>query len=581
MRRRGRSVQLLLASVSALTLTLGGAAVEEQGGPLPQRPARDTSAAGREQTGTAGVAGRIVSAATNRAVRGARVVLSLPGGVSRSAVTSESGRYEITALPAGAAMVTASKEGYVAMSYGQRTYPGIGSPLKLAEGERVEEVDISLPRGGVVTGCVFDESGEPLVGAAVRAARVEWVSGERRVAASGADSTDDRGQYRVYGLRPGTYYVSATAKNEATEPLSQATGRGYAPTYYPAAVDHHDATAVRVNAGDEVAGIDVMVQRTRVAEVSGTVVSSESAARASFFLLPGTGDALMGAFPGTPVLQDGTFRVRHVPPGRYVALARGVVGNRSPGASGRPGSTVLYAAQSVAVNGENVTGMTMALRPGGTISGTIAFEATNLRPPVHLSSFRVMAAPVRAFMGIESSVSTVRPDGTFVIGNIPPMPVMLDAVIPTRVAETSVRAPWWLKGIYLNGRDITDTTVEVPSSQPLTGVVVVFSDTVGELSGTVSADDGTRVAHCAVLVFSSDSARWRLPRSRYLQMVRTDMDGRFQVRGLPGGRYHLHAFENIDPLEWSNPDILEKLRDAASLVTLAENETRAIDVRLR
>ena len=124
-----------------------------------------------------------------------------------------------------------------------------------------------------------------LVGATVRAARVIWVNGEPRAASTASDTTDDRGQYRVFGLTPGTYYLSATGRSDGGAPLPGETDQGggggvsmpvgYAPTYYPAAVSVADATTVRVKAGQETLGIDVTTRLVSMAKVSGVVTSSE------------------------------------------------------------------------------------------------------------------------------------------------------------------------------------------------------------------------------------------------------------------------------------------------------------------
>lgn len=208
---------------------------------------------------------------------GAHVWLSgtRPGGVG---LTDNAGRYEITGLSPGTIAISAAKGGFLAASYGQTRWPGSGTSLTLREAERLERIDITMPRGGVVSGQVFDEAGEPLVGVVVRAARVVWLNGEPRAASGGSDTTDDRGQYRVYGLTPGTYSVSATGRAGPGAPLTAegesggqdlAMPAGYAPTYYPSAVSVADAGAVRVKAGQETLGIDVAVRLVSMAEVSG------------------------------------------------------------------------------------------------------------------------------------------------------------------------------------------------------------------------------------------------------------------------------------------------------------------------
>jgi hypothetical protein len=234
-----------------------------------------------------------------------------------------------------------------------------------------------------------------------------------------------------------------------------------------------------------------------------------------------------------------------------------------------------FAVQPLVVAGQDIAGLAMTLSTGGTVAGTVSFEGTKTQPPRDLSGFRVMATGARSAIGVPASVSQVRPDGTFAITSVPPLLVLLDAAVPARAPDANGRSPWQLKGIYLNGREISDTPVEVPAEQPLSGVVVVFSDSVSGLTGAVREGSKPVVA-CAVVVFSSDPALWRLPQSRYLRMARTDADGHFDIHPLAPGRYYVQAVAHLDPLQWTNPDVLERLREAATVVTVAENETKSI-----
>jgi len=528
---------------------------------------------------------------TGRPIARARVVASGPGS-GGVALTDEAGRYEISRLAPGTIAITAAKGGFLATSYGQASWPGTGTSLTLREGERLEGIDIRMPRGGVVAGHVFDETGDPLVGATVRAARVIWVNGEPRAASTASDTTDDRGQYRVFGLTPGTYYLSATGRSDGGAPLPGETDQGggggvsmpvgYAPTYYPAAVSVADATTVRVKAGQETLGIDVTTRLVSMAKVSGVVTSSEPSARMSVILFPeGQGGF---PFPGLQAMvsRDGTFTIRNVPPGRYIALGHEI--RADDRAQGRTAlATLRFAALPLVVSGQDITGVTMTLRPGGTISGTVLFEASTAQPPRNLGSFRVMTTGLRASIGIPASVSPVRADGSFTVNNVAPLPVMLDAAVPARDPDAGAdkRAPWQLKGIYLNGRDISDTPFEVSPDRPVSGVVVVFSDSVTTLAGAVRDKAGQPAAGCAVVVFSSDRALWSLPLSRYVRMARTDRDGRFEIRPLAPGSYYVQTLADVDSLQWSNPEVLEQLRETASLVRLVDGETKSLDLLLR
>ena len=117
-------------------------------------------------------------------------------------------------LPAGRYAVSAMKAGYVTMQFGQRRpdQSATGTILDILDDQLVEKILIALPRGGVVTGRILDDFGEPIAGAQVQAQRYRFVNGTRRLSGASSDSTDDTGHFRIYGLPPGDYVISGTVR---------------------------------------------------------------------------------------------------------------------------------------------------------------------------------------------------------------------------------------------------------------------------------------------------------------------------------------------------------------------------------
>jgi uncharacterized GH25 family protein len=156
------------------------------------------------------ITGRVVAADTGRPLKRARVVAG-GGGRPHAASTDEQGRYRITGLAAGSYTIAVTKAGFVDGAYGQRRISGSGVPVDLTDGQQAANIDVRLSRGGVVTGHVLDEEGEPLARAMVTVMRQQYVRGQKQLTSAGADQSDDRGQYRIFGLPPGDYFVSASA----------------------------------------------------------------------------------------------------------------------------------------------------------------------------------------------------------------------------------------------------------------------------------------------------------------------------------------------------------------------------------
>jgi protocatechuate 3,4-dioxygenase beta subunit len=177
---------------------------------LPQAPARDAT----PKTGTARIRGRVLAADTGQPLRKAQVRAISPDlRENRLATTDRDGLYEFTELPAGRYQLTASKGSFVQLQYGQTRPFEAGKPLEIGEGQTIERVDFGLPRGSLITGRVMDEFGEPATDVQVAALRYQFVQGRRQLVPAGRTvTTNDLGEYRVFGLPPGQYYVSATLR---------------------------------------------------------------------------------------------------------------------------------------------------------------------------------------------------------------------------------------------------------------------------------------------------------------------------------------------------------------------------------
>ncbi len=189
-----------------------GAAGQGAQGNQTNQPARDTTT--QVSTGTASISGTLTLEGSGAPVRRARVQLAGAGlRPSRTGTTNDTGQFTFGTLPAGRFTLTASKAGYVDMTYGAKKPGRPGTPIQITDGQKLDKVNFSLPKGSVITGVVVDDHGEPSPGTLVRAMRFVMRTGEKTLQQAGTDSTDDRGVYRIYGQQPGDYIVSAVPRN--------------------------------------------------------------------------------------------------------------------------------------------------------------------------------------------------------------------------------------------------------------------------------------------------------------------------------------------------------------------------------
>ena len=547
------------------------------GGRRGAAPQRDVAT----PAGSSVIAGRVVAADTGRALRHARVVAG-GGGRPHAASTDEQGRYRITGLTAGSYTVTAAKSGFVDGAFGQRRSSGAGTPVELTDGQQTANIDIKLARGGVVTGHVLDEEGEPLARAVVTVLRQQYVRGQKQLAPAGSDQTDDRGQYRVFGLSPGDYFVSATAggvEQGFRQPFGDAGGAqqaetsGYAPTYYAGVTSATDATRVKLAAAQEITGLDFQIQVVPFATVKGVVVGGS----ATVVLVSDEGGGGMGGRGGGgrggfgPMVggglravtrSDGSFSIPNVTPGKYTIVAR---------ADGGPNGPSRTAMQPLVVAGEEVN-VALNPSPGVQLGGAITFEAAGGPPASGFSGFRIMPVPVGAVVALPGGrggrPGDTAQNGQFTISDVMPGLYSIRATAPRG---------WTMKAVFLDGRDVTDLPIEV-KSENVTGLNVIFTDRISSLGGNVRDSRGNPIADVTIIAFPADDRLW-MPQSRQILTARTDQAGAYKLASIPAGDYLVIAVDDVEQGEWFDPAFLEQIRGRATKVRIEEGEQRTQDLK--
>jgi protocatechuate 3,4-dioxygenase beta subunit len=566
------------------------------GGPMQMLPP------GRQaKTGTGSVRGKVVANDTGGAVRRAQVRISGPDIGTKTALTDAQGRYEFRELPAGRFTVSVSKSGFVTMQYGQNRPYEPGRPIELAEAQRMEKADVSLPRGSVLAGRVVDEFGEAVAEADVTAMRMQFMNGKRRLTPSGRNSmTNDLGQFRIYGLAPGEYYVSATLRNMNMMVMDLMAGggiggptgsnqsSGYAATYYPSTPSPGDAQRVTLAVGQELASVDIQLQPVKLAKITGTAIGSDGKPMtgAMVMLMPAMKDAMMFMPGGTSRTdKDGAFTLSGVTPGEYSLQVQSMGGMiQAAGAnmsftfrtdtSGAaiPEQQREFAVTTVNVAGEDITGMIVVGTRGAKATGTISYGAG--AKPEGAAGIRVTASPVDAdanpmpvFGG-----STVNADsGAF----------QVDGLIGQRVFRAAnLPKGWVLKQVRLNGEDITDTGVEFKPGEDVSGLEIELTNRTTAIDGAVTDDRGQALKDFTVVVFAEDKTKWAMPMNRWTASSRPDQEGRFKFANLPPGAYYAIAVEYVPQGEWSDPEWLARASKKATRFILDEGTTKMLELKL-
>lgn len=563
--RRG----LLLVAVVVTVSFLPSPALDAQT-PTPGQPsAPPRMMAGQQPAkGTAVLKGTVVAADTGAPIRRV-LVRAMANEIQdvKAATTDDQGRFEIIELVGGRYTITAQKGGYVTLSYGQRRPSERGTPVEVGPGQTVEKLAFALPRGGVISGRISDEFGDPLAEATVRVERYRYTTGGRRLMPAGrGDTTDDQGSFRLYGLEPGEYVVSATLRNMnmmivGGRPAPD-SDQGYAPTYYPGTPSQGEAQRVSVSAGQEVSGVSFSLMPTRVARLSGRVVGAKSDGVDGFVMVRSADGSMTSMMPGGMVQPDGTFELIGVPPGRYLLQVQ----SRGRGPDDLIGMT------PVTVAGADLQNLTITMQPPGVLSGRVEFEG-GMPSGVSPAMVRVFPTPLDPMSGrsIMSGPPQTAADLTFTArGAMGPV-----------VVRTSPPPGWYLKGVFYGGEDVTDTPVRLDPGTKVEGLRVVLTQTATTLAGAVRDQRGSAVVDATVVVFPTDDDRW-MSSSRFIRSTRPDTPGRYEFRGLPPyGAYRVIALQGLEDGQMYDPEFLTGARDRADRLTLTEGEAKTLDLRLR
>jgi hypothetical protein len=520
------------------------------------------------------VNGRILSI-DGRPLRGAQVALRPVGDtrvVGRLAVSDADGAYQFVLPPdaGGTFWITAARTGYLLAARGQRAPTDPPDDVVVAAGEVRTNVDVTLSPPAVVSGRIFDENGDPVEAASVRAMRLTFSDGRRRLeqVARPSPRTDDLGRYRIAGLPPGKYIISSlVGQIHVTDPSVDLPG--YAETYYPGTPNAAEGQFVSVGRSQDVTGVDFSLVRTMTARIAGRALeSSGDPVTGGLALYPSRRSGSLAALQlGARIERDGRFEFLNVPPGDYVLQAsRHRNGGWSEGES---------ASMFVTVDGADVTDLEVRTTVGSTISGRIVVDDGAAVKPGDVAVSPVpYDSDLSSMVGGGPARALIDEDQRFEIAGLHG---------PRRLRVLRVPLGWGLKAILYNGSDITDALLPFGSAdQSLTEVEVVLTSHGSEVAGSIVDSRNRPVGEAAVVAFSPDRTTWYRS-SRFVAYAFAARDGTFAMRGLAPGDYYVAVVDRQRtrdvPNEIENPEFLESLVAGAQRIALDEGQRIQIALR--
>jgi len=526
-------------------------------------------------------------------VNGVQMTVNTPvqAGAMRpkTAVTDAQGLFEFKDLPAGTYRLSANPGQYSAQylntTYGAKrpNAPGSndpGQPITLTDGQTFTAT-LALQKGSVITGRVSDENGDPL--ARVQVYTLFFPAGSTRAQRFGGNvSTDDLGNFRLFGLAPGEFLVVAEARNNTFTPPNAAPETeeeraGMLTTYYPGTPDENSAQRVRTRSGGETSGIEIRMASGRMLHISGAIVTSEprSGARLTAMLMPATGlNNGMGSY-GVNVDAQGKFQMRNVPPGEYRLVARQMIVRPPTAGPNTPPDPGEFAVVPISLT-TDIDDLLVTTSPGATITGQIVYESGapallpngQPAPPPRINA--QMADPM-------NSAGLPSPPGVQAAAD-------LTFTMKGFMGEYLIRANGggnqYMKAVELNGEDITDTPHQFKQGDKIT---IVMTSKASTIVGAVTDDKGEPVNSGSLVLFSEDKTSWRT-NSIHTRRGGVDITGQFRMMGVLPGRYLLIALpqERANALNFgsADPSVFEQFAKEATSVTVGEDEQRQVDLKI-
>jgi hypothetical protein len=520
-------------------------------------------------------------------------LVSIPANASSSTVsvtTDADGRFAFKNLDVGLYSLQVLRDGYARQSYGQRIVGGPATAIRLAAGQAIKDIAMNLVQAGNVAGVIRGLDGQPRAGVPIQLLRATYnSSGQRAFQVEGSARTNDRGEYRLYWLTPGRYYLSAgtppgpnKANPNAGNP-NEIPDRSFALTYYPGVWDVRGAGLIDVHSGTELNGIDFVVPAQQLHRIRGRIMDASTGQ-------PPTGVGLSlayrtlagssGAFSAGEKYnaKTGEFELRNVPPGSYLlqALAleqpSSVDGEalvRIAALATRPNARV-----PVEVSNADVDGVLLSLTAGVAVPGRITVDGMPLSSITGWERIRVQLKPtLDSAFGPNMQPAAPIPhapsaDGGFTIAGVSPGEFSVGPI-------TGLPSGFYIKEARFAQADVL--------SQPLrftgvagTGLEIVLSSRASQLDGTV-VDARTGPAAGARLVLVPDLHR---NRTDLYKTALSDSNGRFAFRSIPPGDYRIFGWEALESYAYFDQDLLRRVESQSVSVRISESAASSVTVRM-
>jgi sarcosine oxidase gamma subunit len=538
----------------------------------PAVPPRDSSS---RTGGSSSLTGRITEQATGRPLPRALVTL-MPADRPRplSAVADAQGRYEFTDVQPGEYVLWAEagehRSTHLRQAFGQAapfefTVGRAHSNIRLNPGEARSGVDMALARALAIEGRVSDAWDDPMADVEVTLTRADGAAVRIEPGAS-----DDRGEYRLFGVAPGRYRVCAAAPNTLfSNPSSQPDSSSrLVRTCHPASPGDSNAADV-ILVADDARGIDIRMQRSGTYSVAGSVHDAAGA------LVQGARVSAMSlsehSASSHATTREGSYLLPGLTRGRYLVQAF-IGGPANPGDTRPPARELERGYAFVDVDSADVGGLDLSVSKATKITGRVVFKGDSAPGPTRWQMIVHLRFPVEW-------PSYDRPPFSPVDGNLA---FELSAVsrVPQAVGISGLPDGWVLESVRYGARDILDVPVDFGADPAPARLDLVLTNKVAATRVRVTEADGSRPAiSYHVILLPRDPARWQVGHFASPEEALSDgvlslgphLPGEYLIAAIPSGDYGILLM---------NSARIASLSSVAIPVTLVQGANPVIELRL-